>query len=77
MGEGAFRAQGTTCSNDRQARTSKKCLETVEMSNLLSQAFKDAPGSTPLYLLEASRPSLALKASSPLQHCTLPGAALL
>lgn len=48
MGEGAFQAQGTTCSNGRQARTSKKCLETVEMSNLLSQAFEDAPGSTPL-----------------------------
>lgn len=47
------------------------------MSNLLSQAFKDAPGSTPLYPLEPSHPSIALKACNPLQHCTLPGAALL
>ena len=63
--------------NSRQARTSKKCLEMVGMSDLLSQAFEDAPGSIPLYPLEPSRPSIALKACKPLQHCTLPGAALL
>jgi len=33
----------------REARTSKTCLETVEMTNFLSQAFEDAHGSSLLY----------------------------
>lgn len=35
------------------------------MSNLLSQAFQDALGSTPLLPLEPSHPSIALKACNP------------
>lgn len=66
--------RGNSMHKCSEAGTSKTRLEMVETSNPSSQAFKDAQGSIPLYPLEPSCPSTALKACSPLQHCSLPPA---
>lgn len=62
--------RGNSMHKCSEAGTSKTRLEMVETSNPSSQAFKDAQGSIPLYPLEPSCPSTALKPPPALQPPT-------